>query len=135
VRRTKQTPSFTKLHVSSPRSQKLATVSEMGHRDQCDGFQISIKRLFLYQANNYQMLIKILYGRATYLTRPNYMTSILAYRFRNGTTEISLDPFMVCLTTRPDKKSNYEGACALNSFHHALNENKLTVFAYKYVRE
>jgi len=63
------------------------------------------------------------------------MTYILACRFRNGTTEISLDPFMVCLTTRPDNKSNYEGACALNSFHHASNENKLTVFARKYVQE
>jgi len=57
------------------------------------------------------MLIKILYGRATYLKRPNYMKYILAYRFRNGTTEISLGPFMVCLTTLLDKESNYEGAC------------------------
>jgi hypothetical protein len=63
------------------------------------------------------------------------MTYNLAYRFRNGTTGIYLGPFMVCLTTLPDKESNYEGACALNSFHHALKENKLTVFTHKYVRE
>jgi len=33
---------FYKPHVSLLRSQKLATVSEMGHSDQGDGFQISI---------------------------------------------------------------------------------------------
>jgi hypothetical protein len=112
---------FYKTPVLLLRSQKLATVSEMGHSDQRDGFQISIKRWFLYQANNYQLLIKILYGRATYIKRPNYMTYVLSYRFRHETTEVSLGPFMVCLTTLPDKESNYEGVCALNSFHHALN--------------
>jgi hypothetical protein len=124
---------YYKTPVSLLLSQKLATVSEMGHSDQRDEFQISIERRFLYQANNYELLIKILYGRATYLKRSNYMTYVLAYRFRNETTEISLGPFMVCLTTLPDKVSNYEGVCALNSFHHALNENELTVFTHKYV--
>jgi len=57
------------------------------------------------------MFLKILYGRATYLKCPNYMTYILAYRFGNWTTEISLGPFIGCLTTLPDKESNYEGAC------------------------
>ena len=89
---------FYKTPVSLLRSQKLATVSEMGHSDQRDGFQISTKRWFLYQANNYQLLIKILYVRATYFKRPHYMTYVLAYRYRNETTEISLGPFMVCLT-------------------------------------
>lgn len=49
---TSQTPFFTKSHVSILRSQKIATVSEMGHSDQRDGFQISIKMRFLYKVNN-----------------------------------------------------------------------------------
>jgi hypothetical protein len=63
------------------------------------------------------------------------MTYIFAYRFRNGTPEVSLGPSMVCSTTLPDTESNYEGVCALNSFQHALNENKLTVPTHKYARE